>query len=76
MHLIDRAAGISARHPRLCSLVAGAMAACGFAPLSLWPLTLAGIACLIELTARAPSARRAFLIGWFFGFGLFTVGDN
>lgn len=76
MHLIDRAVGISARHPRLAALVAGAIAACGFAPLSLWPLTIAGIAWLIELTARASSARRAFLIGWFFGLSHFTLGDN
>ncbi|WP_454796308.1 apolipoprotein N-acyltransferase [Novosphingobium lindaniclasticum] len=68
------------RHPRLAAgfaaILAGAMAACGFQPLALWPLTLLGVAWLAELVARAPGWRRALLIGWCFGLGHFTLGDN
>ena len=65
-----------ASRPRLCAPVLGAAAACGFAPLGLWPLTLLAVAGLIELTARAPSWKQAALIGWLFGVGHFTLGNN
>ncbi|WP_243652603.1 apolipoprotein N-acyltransferase [Novosphingobium sp. PhB165] len=58
------------------AILAGAIAACGFQPLALWPLTLLGIAILIELVACAPSWKRAFFIGWCFGLGHFTLGNN
>lgn len=68
------------RHPRLmtglAAILAGALAACGFQPLALWPLTLLGVAWLIELMARSPSWQRAFLVGWCFGLGHFTLGNN
>ncbi|WP_260925499.1 apolipoprotein N-acyltransferase [Novosphingobium sp. 9] len=62
--------------PRVSAVVLGALAACGFQPLQLWPLTLLAIALLIELIARAERGRRAFLIGWLFGLGHFTLGNN
>ncbi|MCJ2179286.1 apolipoprotein N-acyltransferase [Novosphingobium album (ex Hu et al. 2023)] len=66
--------------PRLTVAVAatgsGALAACGFQPLSLWPLTLLAVAFLIELVMRARTGRGAFLIGWYFGLGHFTLGNN
>jgi len=65
-----------ATHPLLLALLLGAIAACGFEPLALWPLTLLGIAGLIELTARAGSWRQAALVGWFFGIGHFVIGNN
>jgi apolipoprotein N-acyltransferase len=68
------------RRPRLAAglaaILAGAAAACGFQPLALWPLTLLGVAVLAELVVRAPGWRRAFLIGWCFGLGHFTLGNN
>lgn len=68
------------RFPRLgaglLAIVAGAVAACGFQPLSLWPLTLAGIAILAELVMRCASGRSAFVVGWCFGLGHFTLGNN
>ncbi|QDK34602.1 apolipoprotein N-acyltransferase [Sphingomonas sp. IC081] len=71
---------VLSRHPRLASgalaILAGAAAACGFQPLSLWPLTLIGVAVLLELVARAPGWQRTFLIGWCFGLGHFTLGNN
>lgn len=54
----------------------GGVAACGFQPLGLWPLTLLAVAGLIELAAQAESRKQAALIGWLFGVAHFTVGDN
>ncbi len=61
--------------PIATALPLGALAACGFEPLRLWPLTLLAVAGLIELVARAPSRRQAALTGWLFGLGHFTVGN-
>ena len=60
----------------LLSLVAGAVAATGFAPLDLWPLTLVGFALWIEQVHNAPTLRRALLVGWLFGVGHFTINNN
>jgi apolipoprotein N-acyltransferase len=54
----------------------GALAACGFQPLALWPLTLLGIAGLIALIARARGPVGAALAGWLWGVGHFTLGNN
>ena len=62
--------------PRLAAPVLGALAACGFEPLHLWPLTLLAVAGLIVLIARAPSWREAALIGWLWGVGHFCLGNN
>lgn len=66
------------------ALLLGALSAVGFAPLHLWPVTLLCFAMLIAMLDRAcagPRAgqtvgRRAFLLGWAFGVGHFTVGLN
>jgi apolipoprotein N-acyltransferase len=71
-----RLLGAAARHPRLAALVLGAVAATGFAPLGLWPLTLLCLAGLIMLLARAANGWKAALLGWAFGVGHFTVGLN
>ncbi len=63
-------------HPRKAALVLGALAATGFQPLGLWPLTLLAVAGLLALVARAPSWKQAALIGWFFGVGHFSLGNN
>ncbi len=65
-----------ARRPALTALLLGALAACGFAPLQLWPLTLACFAAWIALVWRAPTARAALWLGWVFGVGHFTINDN
>jgi apolipoprotein N-acyltransferase len=70
------AADTAARHPRASALAAGAVAACGFQPLALWPLTLLSMCWLVELLSRSPGPLRAFAIGWFFGLGHFTLGNN
>ncbi|MBT0667705.1 apolipoprotein N-acyltransferase [Novosphingobium profundi] len=73
---LARRLGAALRSPRTLALAAGALAACGFQPLALWPLTLAGIALLLELLARTSRTRSAFALGWFFGVGHFTLGNN
>ncbi|WP_375401944.1 apolipoprotein N-acyltransferase [uncultured Sphingomonas sp.] len=62
--------------PVLLSLVLGAVAACGFAPLELWPLTLLAVAGWAWLVHQAGSLRQALWLGYAFGVGHFTVNDN
>ena len=65
-----------ARHPFGFALVAGGISATGFAPLNLWPLTIAMLALWIAILMQAQSRRAAFLTGWLFGLGHFVVGLN
>ncbi|WP_144037165.1 apolipoprotein N-acyltransferase [Sphingomonas sp. TZW2008] len=58
------------------SLLLGAAAACGFAPLQWWPLTLAAVAAWIALVHRAPTMKAALWRGWVFGVGHFTINNN
>ena len=69
---------LARRHPLLLALLLGALAATGFAPLGLWPLTLVCVAGLMALADafRHDGKWRAFLVGWSFGVGHFTVGLN
>ncbi len=60
----------------LLSLLAGMVAALGFEPLGLWPLTLAAFAFLLWLVERAPSLRSALARGYWFGVGNFVLGLN
>ena len=65
-----------AAHPLGCALVLGAFAACGFQPLGWWPATLIGLAGLLALVAGAQHGSRSALLGWLWGLGHFTLGDN
>ncbi|HTH29217.1 MAG TPA: apolipoprotein N-acyltransferase [Sphingobium sp.] len=67
---------LAAAHPRFAALILGAVAATGFAPLGLWPLTLLCLAALVLLLGRARNLRQALLLGYAFGVGHFTVGLN
>lgn len=58
------------------SFLAGAAGALGFAPLGLWPLTLAAFAILLWLIETAPHMRSALARGWWFGLGQFVLGLN
>ncbi|MEJ7933373.1 apolipoprotein N-acyltransferase [Sphingobium sp. AN558] len=64
------------RHPRCSALLAGFLSAAGFAPLSLWPVTLACFFALLLLIEAAPDRRTVFTRGWLFGLGHFTLGLN
>ena len=56
----------------LASLLLGIVSACGFAPWSLWPLTLLAFAALLWLIGEAPSLRSALARGYWVGVGQFT----
>lgn len=60
----------------MLALVAGMLAATGFAPWGLLPLALAGLAGWLLLVRVAPTLRHALAIGWWFGLGHFTIGLN
>ena len=64
------------RFPRWAAIGAGALSAYGFEPWGLWPLTLACFALLIHLIAYAQNTKSAFAIGWLFGVGHFTFGNQ
>ncbi len=73
---MGRIVALGLARPRWLALALGALAACGFQPLGLWPLTLLAVAGLIELTARATTRKDAAMIGWLFGVAHFSVGNN
>ncbi|RJF90379.1 apolipoprotein N-acyltransferase [Sphingomonas cavernae] len=63
-------------HPLILAILAGLASDTGFAPLNLWPVTLAAFALLLHLIRRAPDMKRALLIGWLFGVAHFSLGLN
>jgi len=64
------------RYPATACLLLGAAAACGFAPLQLWPLLIAGFAAWSVLVRQAPTMRAALWRGYAFGVGHFTINNN
>jgi len=62
--------------PGLLSLLAGVVAATGFQPLGLWPLALLAMGGFALLVARSSGWRQAAWLGWLFGLGHFTLGNN
>ncbi|MDA7788115.1 apolipoprotein N-acyltransferase, partial [Sphingomonadaceae bacterium] len=69
-------AGLAARFPGITALLIGVIAALGFPPLHLWPLTLLAIGALAAMIRTAPTRRAAFRLGWMFGVGHFTMANN
>ncbi len=45
----------------------------GFAPLGLWPISLASFAMLIYLLVQTESIKTSFRLGWLWGLGHFTI---
>ncbi len=60
----------------LIPILLGCVAATGFAPLELVPLTLVAVALWLRLVHDAPSLKAAMLTGWLFGVGHFTINNN
>lgn len=56
------------------SFFAGVLAAAALPPVYAVPLLLLAFPCLIWLIDSSPSWRRAFMDGWWFGFGHFVAG--
>jgi apolipoprotein N-acyltransferase len=53
----------------------GAIAGLAFAPLNLVPAFALGISGLVWLAAEAPTRRRGFAVGWWWGLGHFAVNS-
>lgn len=64
------------RFPKSIAFAAGLISAMGFAPLALWPVTIAAFALWMWIVADAPVLRAALARGWWFGLGHFVVGMN
>ncbi|HYI41192.1 MAG TPA: apolipoprotein N-acyltransferase [Allosphingosinicella sp.] len=62
--------------PLALSFLAGLVAACGFEPIGLWPLTPIAFGLLLWLVRGAPRLRSALARGWWFGVGHFILGLN
>ena len=73
---VQKISALLHRFPRWAAIGAGALSAYGFAPWGLWPLTLVCFALLIHLIAHAQNTKRAFILGWLFGVGHFTFGNQ
>jgi len=67
--------GVFAR-PALWSVVLGVVSASGFQPLALWPLALFAMGGFALVVARSSGWRQAAWLGWLFGMGHFTFGNN
>ncbi|HSM54027.1 MAG TPA: apolipoprotein N-acyltransferase, partial [Erythrobacter sp.] len=73
---LDRIWQAMAARPLLASALLGAISACGFPPLRLWPVGLAALALFIALLRQANCWKRATLMGWLFGLAHLTVANN
>jgi apolipoprotein N-acyltransferase len=73
---VQKISTLLGKFPRWTALVAGAASAYGFEPWGLWPLTLVCFALLIQLISQAPNVKRGFMLGWLFGVGHFTFGNQ
>jgi len=62
--------------PAIWSIVLGVASASGFRPLGLWPLALLAMGGFALLIARSSGWRQAGWLGWLFGMGHFTFGNN
>lgn len=51
----------------------GVTSSLGMAPLFWWPLTLLALALFMALLVQTKTNKRAFGLGWFFGFGHFVI---
>jgi len=73
---VQKISALLRKFPRWAAVGAGALSAYGFEPWGLWPLTLVCFALLIQLISQAPNVKRAFMLGWLFGVGHFTFGNQ
>ena len=68
----------AAKHPAawqaILAFLFGGLAILGFAPLYFYPAPILALAWLFYSLHATPTAKQAFRTGWFFGFGLFSVG--
>ncbi|PJB71775.1 MAG: apolipoprotein N-acyltransferase [Alphaproteobacteria bacterium CG_4_9_14_3_um_filter_47_13] len=58
----------------LLAFIAGAIMVAGMPPWCIWPALFAGFGLFYIILSTVTKIRMAFLYGWLFGFGYFTVG--
>ena len=73
---MPRLADLALKNPRLAALALGVGSALGFEPVALWPLALLALAGLLALLTAQSSRKSAFLLGWCFALGQFSLGLN
>jgi len=69
-----RCAGLAGWRRWLAAWGAGAAAALAMPPVGLWPVLFLAFPILVWLVGGAARRRTAFLTGWWFGFGHFSIG--
>lgn len=74
--LVRKSSDTTALRSRLAVFALGGASALGFEPFGWWWLTVAAMAGLLALLARAPNRRSAGWLGWGFGLGQFALGLN
>ncbi|XUU61708.1 apolipoprotein N-acyltransferase [Erythrobacter sp. HA6-11] len=74
--LLSRAYYLMVDRPAISSLVLGLVAATGFPPLGLWPLTLLAVAAFVTLLQGAQNLRQAAWWGWLFGWSHLSLANN
>jgi len=74
-----RLSGLLHTRPRLfwlLTVLLGVLSATGFAPLGLWPLALLAVGVFAAILPSTRSWKQAAWLGWLFGMGYFTLGNN
>ncbi|AUX68400.1 apolipoprotein N-acyltransferase [Porphyrobacter sp. HT-58-2] len=77
--MMERLAALPAlaqRRPALAAIVLGALAACAYPPLHLWPLGMAALAGFVWLIHSADNWKQALWRGWWFGWAHLTLANN
>ncbi|MGD9664953.1 MAG: apolipoprotein N-acyltransferase [Novosphingobium sp.] len=64
------------RYPRWSALMLGVVSATGFQPLMWWLLSVVAVGLFAALVFRTDRVRQAAVLGWMFGLGHFTLGNN
>lgn len=73
---INWLASLAYRRSNLTSLILGALAAVGYPPLGLWPISLLALSGFVALLWRAENWRSATIVGWLFGWAHLTLANN
>ncbi len=61
---------------RLCAIIAGGLIPFAFAPYNLYILSLVSLSILFYLWLETESKRETFILGYLFGFAMFSIGVN
>ncbi len=76
MNVLGKTGNLIGQYPKMSAGLLGALAATGFPPLHLWPLTILAIALFAWLVFESESWKQAAFRGWLFGVGHFTLANN